>query len=166
MGRSPLPTIAAVNGPAVGAGMNLALVCDVRLAGASARFDTRFLQLGHPPRRRATPGCCSGPSAPRRRPPWSCSARCSAAPRPSASVWCGAASTTSCCSTRPRELAARAAAAPRELLLRTKATLADVARLDDHDAAVDRELETQVWSMDQPDFAERLAALQRRITSS
>ena len=49
IGRSPLPTIAAVNGAAVGAGMNLALVCDVRLAATRARFDTRFLQLGlHP----------------------------------------------------------------------------------------------------------------------
>ena len=41
----PLPTVAAVNGPAVGAGFNLALACDVRLAGHSAVFDSRFLSI-------------------------------------------------------------------------------------------------------------------------
>ena len=47
--RSPLPTLAAVNGAAVGAGMNLALGCDVRIVSDRAKLDTRFLQLGiHP----------------------------------------------------------------------------------------------------------------------
>ncbi len=46
---SSLPTVAGVNGAAVGAGMNLALACDVRVAGRRARFDTRFVELGiHP----------------------------------------------------------------------------------------------------------------------
>ena len=36
--RSPLPTLAAVNGPAVGAGMNLALGCDVRIAATRAKL--------------------------------------------------------------------------------------------------------------------------------
>lgn len=55
--RSSLPSIAAVNGAAVGAGMNLALACDVRIAGRSARFDTRFLDPGIRPAVTLPRGC-------------------------------------------------------------------------------------------------------------
>jgi enoyl-CoA hydratase len=49
VGRCSLPTIAAVNGAAVGAGTNLALAADVRIAGPNAVFDPRFQKLGiHP----------------------------------------------------------------------------------------------------------------------
>ena len=41
-----VPTIAAINGPAVGAGLCLALACDIRYAGASARMSVPFVRLG------------------------------------------------------------------------------------------------------------------------
>lgn len=44
--RLPQLTIAAVNGPAAGAGWGLALACDIRIAATSARFGATFAQMG------------------------------------------------------------------------------------------------------------------------
>jgi enoyl-CoA hydratase len=161
--RSPLPTLAAVNGAAVGAGMNLALGCDLRIAGKSAKFDTRFLQIGiHPGgghtwmlRRIAGPQATmaavifgqvmDGAEAER----VGLVHRCVEDAELLATA---------------QAYARTAAAAPRELVIATKATIQAMADVDDHPAAVARELEPQLWSTRQPWFAERLAALQSRIS--
>ncbi|MET0460009.1 MAG: enoyl-CoA hydratase [Ilumatobacteraceae bacterium] len=161
--RSPLPTIAAVNGAAVGAGMNLALGCDVRIAARRAKFDTRFLQIGiHPGgghtwmyRRIAGPQATmaavlfgevlDGAEAERVGLAYRC-------------VDDEALLETA------HTMAARAASAPRELVIVTKATIQAMADIDEHPAAVERELEPQLWSTRQPWFAERIAALQAKIS--
>ncbi len=44
--RINVPIIAAVNGPAIGAGLDLACMCDIRIAGESARFAESFVKVG------------------------------------------------------------------------------------------------------------------------
>lgn len=161
---SALPTIAAVNGAAVGAGMNMALACDVRIAATGARFDTRFLDLGiHPggghtwlmdrivgPQTAAAMilfgEVLDGRAAKERGLVWD------AVPDDEVVE-------------RAVALGAKAASAPRNLSVLVKSTMRTTAALDDHPTAVDAELDPQVWSINQPAFAERLAALQKRISS-
>ncbi len=44
--RLDVPVIAAVNGPAIGAGCDLACMCDIRIAGEGASFAESFVKLG------------------------------------------------------------------------------------------------------------------------
>src|SRR6266436_8869175 len=43
----PKPTIAMVRGAAAGAGLSMALACDLRVAGESAKFATAFARVGY-----------------------------------------------------------------------------------------------------------------------
>jgi enoyl-CoA hydratase len=164
VGRSPLPTVAAVNGAAVGAGMNLALVCDLRVAGASARFESRFLQLGvHPGGghiwllSRAV-----GSSAAVAMVVFGESLSADDAERHGL-VW----RTVADDDLLPvaRDIAARAAKQPAELVSRAMATFDSMATVTAHDEAVTRELEPQLWSFRQPAFQERLESLRRKISA-
>ena len=46
LSRLEVPLIAAVNGPAIGAGCDLAMMCDIRIASERASFAESFVQIG------------------------------------------------------------------------------------------------------------------------
>jgi enoyl-CoA hydratase len=156
-----LPTIAAVNGAAVGAGMNLALACDVRLAGPKARFDSRFMQLGLHPGGGYTwmAQRVLGPQAAAAVTLFGEVLDAQEAQR-AGLVWRAVDEPVNAA----LELAARAAEAPRDLVITTKRTLKVTAGLAKQSDAVEVELRSQVASLQSPEFAERLAALRTKVS--
>ncbi len=160
----PLPTLAAVNGAAVGAGINLALACDVRLAGPTAKFDVRFMQLGLHPGGGYT---------------WMANRILGAQGAAAMTLFCDVLDATEAQRVGlvwrtydsdeallegARELAGRAAAAPRELIEQTKATMRVTSRLDSQSDATDIEVRAQAESVHSEAFRERVAELQARIS--
>jgi enoyl-CoA hydratase len=160
-----LPTIAAVGGAAVGAGLNLALACDVRLVGPRAKFDARFLQLG------IHPGGGMTWMLQRLVGPQTATAMIlfGTVLDDAESVRAGLAlrqvnGDHDALVDAAVELAAPATAAPRELVTTSKRTLRATATYDRHQDAIETELVAQLASMDSPAFAELLAAMRARIS--
>jgi enoyl-CoA hydratase len=159
---SPVPTIAAVGGPTIGAGVNLPLACDVVVTTPQARFDPRFLDVGiHPggghlwrmQHRVGHQGAAAvvlfgetldGSGAVQAGLAWRC--------------------------VRPEDLestalalAGRAAGRPRALVERTKESMRASGAILDWAEACALELEAQRWSMAQPGFDDRIRSLQRDL---
>jgi enoyl-CoA hydratase len=160
--ESPLPTVAAVNGPALGAGMNLMLACDVSICTPAARFETRFLEVGlHPGgghlwkvrERIGRQGAAamalfgaslSGEEACQRGLVWRC--------------------------VDPEHLlddavamATHAAQLDHAIVARARESLNESASVTRFEDAVALELAPQQWSMGRPEFADRLQQLRQRL---
>jgi enoyl-CoA hydratase len=159
-----LPTIAAVNGPAVGAGLNLALAADVRIAGPSAMFDPRFQKLGIHPGGGATWMLqrLVGPEVARASLLFGMRFDAEAAVRFGLALQLADDPVAAAL-----ELAAGPASAPRDVVMSTKASMRATVNpgtidSDQHRIAVDVEIGPQASSIESPAFAERLAAAQRK----
>lgn len=164
VGRCSLPTIAAVNGAAVGAGLNLALAADVRIAGPHAMFDPRFQKLGIHPGGGATWMLqrSVGPQVARAALLFGMRFDAEAAVSHGLALRVADDPLASAL-----ELAAGPAAAPREVVLATKASMRQTVipgfnDADHHEAAKDIELGPQAASIESPEFKARLAAAQKR----
>ncbi len=164
VGRCLLPTIAAVNGAAVGAGMNLALAADVRIAGPHAMFDPRFQKLGIHPGGGATwmLNRAVGPQVARAALLFGMRFDAETAVRHGLALMVAEDPVATAL-----EMAAGPASAPREVVLATKASMRATAvpgfsDLDHHEAAKNIELDPQATSIESPEFKARLAAAQKR----
>jgi enoyl-CoA hydratase len=159
-----LPTIAAVNGAAVGAGLNLALAADVRIAGPEALFDARFQKLGIHPGGGATWMLhrAVGPQVARAALLFGMRFDAEAAVRYGLALDVADDPVAAA-----RQLAAGPAGAPRGVVIATKASMRATANpgfvdSDQHRMAVETELGPQAASISSPEFAFRLGAAKRR----
>lgn len=150
-----VPTIAVVEGPAIGAGVNLPLACDVIVCSPAARFDPRFLDVGiHPggghfARMVARVGRQGAVAM----------TLCGDSLTGEEAVTAGLAWR---CSDEPLDvalrLARRAAGRDTELVARAKAVL------DTHtEDPFALELETQQWSVDRPGFVEGVQRIKAQL---
>jgi enoyl-CoA hydratase len=163
--HTPLPTIAAVNGAAVGAGFNMVLACDLVLAARErARFDSRFLQIalhpggGHTWRLRSIVGRQTTMAM-----VLFGEVLRAAEAKELGLVW--KVVDDEALVDEAVALAAVAAGQGKELNARTKASILTLDTINESDSAVDHELWPQLWSMEQGDFRELVSRLQANISS-
>ncbi|CAO5239291.1 enoyl-CoA hydratase-related protein [Frankia sp. AgKG'84/4] len=160
--HAPVPTIAAVGGAAVGAGVNLPLACDVILASPSASFDPRFLDVGiHP----------GGGHF------WRLAGRVGAQGAAALGLFgdrltgeeaAGVGLAWRCVPDeelleRAFALARRAAGRQGDLVARAKQTLRASLAITSEDDAVALELTAQQWSVDRPGFADHVREIRDRL---
>jgi enoyl-CoA hydratase len=157
-----VPTVAAVGGPALGAGMNVALACDVIVCSPQARFESRFLDIGlHPGGghlwrlrdRLGRQGAAAlaffgesidGEAAARAGLAWRCV--------PADELMAEAL-----------RLAKHAAEIDPALVAEARATLDSAASIDNGADALRAEYEAQAWSMARPEFRAGLERMRARI---
>ena len=158
-----VPTIAAINGPAVGAGFNMAVGCDVRIVTEQARFEPRFFGLGLHPGGGNTwmlrqlvnwntaagmllfSQSLSGREAVDKGLAWKCVEADKLLEE--AFAFTG----------NIRDL-------PKELLLRTKQTLRQAGGTNSHQEILDMETAEQIWSINQPYARDSIAAMIDKIS--
>jgi enoyl-CoA hydratase len=162
LAAAPVPTIAAVGGPAIGAGVNLPLACDIVITTEEATFDPRFLDAGiHPggghlwrlarrvgPQGAAALVLCgdrlTGGEAVAHGLAWRCVSEADLEPA-------------------AERLARRAAGRPAALVRRTKRSLAASVALNDPEEAAALELQAQRWSVEQPEFLDSVRRIRRTL---
>jgi enoyl-CoA hydratase len=159
--RCSLPTVAAVNGPAVGAGLNLALACDIRVASPDARFDCRFARIGLHPGGGHT-WLLTEAVGPQAAAAMVLSGESPDGERAAAIGLAWRCVDATALLDETTRLAARAADVPRELARRVKASLRETRRLASLGDAVAVELDRQRWSLEQGFFAEQAAKREAR----